>query len=50
MTLQKIGLLDKVRVEMLSNKEETNVEANNLKINIFPESVRELNRLQNILS
>ena len=45
MTLQKIGFLEKVRMEILSNDEETNIEANNLKINIFPESIREISRL-----
>lgn len=45
MTLSKINLLDKVKFEILNEGDTTTVEANNIKLSIFPESLREISRL-----
>ena len=42
MTLSKINLLDKVKFEIMHERDTTSIEANNIKLNVFPESIREL--------
>ena len=49
MTLHKINFLDKARILIKSSSEQDiDIEANNLKINIFPEILRELKRILSI--
>ena len=48
-TLSKMGLLDKVKISITSEIDQTHVEANNLKFNIFPESIIEIKRIAQIL-
>ena len=50
MTLHKINFIDKVRIAIKSTAEsgDTLIEANNLKVNIFPETIREIKRILSI--
>ena len=50
MTLSKISLLDKVKFDILNENDTTTIEANNIKMSVFPESIREINRLLAIWS
>ena len=45
MTLHRIVLLDKVRVNLSVEDEITKIDANNLKLSIYPETIREIQRL-----
>jgi len=50
MTLHKIALLDKVRINtQIKGDSLTTVEANNLKFYVYPETVRELSRIASLL-
>jgi hypothetical protein len=49
MTLSKISLIDKVKMELSSDNEHTVVEAINFRLNIFPETMRELTRISDII-
>lgn len=50
MTLSKIGLLDKVKIDIANEGECTSIEANNIKMSMFPESLREIQKLLQIWS
>jgi len=50
MSISKITLLDKVKIELSSDADSTRLEANNLKLSVFPESLRELQRVWGIIN
>lgn len=48
MTLTRINVLDNMKLEFKQIIDQTMIELNNIKLNIFPETIREIQKLLNI--